>query len=234
MAWPTTCPPGWPRPPNEEEYLGKNMPQGDGVRRCLFCHTTSFRAVLDQSGPEAADHSIGCEKCHGPGGHHVETMKAGFSDLAIAGSSQDPATEINKVCAECHGFPRSEVLSASRTDPAWYRFQSVALTWSRCYAESDGKLSCVTCHDPHRNADSSTARNEAKCLSCHSAKPSSVSAVRAATPVLSQRKAQTLCPVSPAKGCLQCHMPRVWQQDTHTFKTDHFIRVRDRLVPENK
>ena len=72
-----------PRPENPHEYLGTTMLEGDGVRRCLFCHTTNFRAVLDQAGPEAADLAIGCEKCHGPGGHHVAAAEAGFADPAI-------------------------------------------------------------------------------------------------------------------------------------------------------
>ena len=42
-----------------------------------------------------------------------------------------------------------------RTDLVWLRFQSLTLPWSRCYTESDGMLGCVTCHDPHRNAETS-------------------------------------------------------------------------------
>ena len=49
------------RPDNPHEYLGTTLLEGDGVRRCLFCHTTNFRAALDQAGPEAADLAIGCE-----------------------------------------------------------------------------------------------------------------------------------------------------------------------------
>src|SRR5262249_4834775 len=33
------------RPEDPHEYLGTTMLEGDGVRRCLFCHTTNFRAV---------------------------------------------------------------------------------------------------------------------------------------------------------------------------------------------
>ena len=43
----------------------------------------------------------------------------------------------------------------------------MTMTWSRCYTESEGNLSCVTCHDPHRNVETSTVANEAKCLICH-------------------------------------------------------------------
>src|SRR5262249_43582689 len=139
------------------------------------------------------------------------------------------------------------------------------LTWSRCYIESLGKLSCTTCHDPHRVAASSSARAEAKCLSCHGPNPQGARAAPATISIdatrldpltpsgarvvegrvrentspantsrekPSPRKARTTCPVNPAKGCLECHMPRAWQQSTHTFKTDHFIRVRDRTPPE--
>ena len=42
------------------------------------------RALLGNTGPEAADHSIGCEKCHGPGGNHLLAIAAKFPDLAIA------------------------------------------------------------------------------------------------------------------------------------------------------
>ncbi len=230
------------RPADPEGYLGNTLEEGDGVRRCLSCHTTSFRAVQDRVGPVADDHAIGCEKCHGPGGHHVAAVAAGFSDLAIGCPSKASAAEINWICSRCHAFSRPDELSASRTNPAWYRFQSQTLTWSRCYAESDGKLSCVTCHDPHRNAETETAKNEVKCLSCHAAGPvpTAIPASPAAHSVPARRpggssqgeqppkEAMTPCPVNPARGCLDCHMPRAWQQDTHSFKTDHFIRIRDR------
>src|SRR5262249_41585880 len=78
------------RPDKESDYLGKPIVEGDGVRRCLFCHTTNFRAILDQAGPEAHDHSIGCETCHGPGGHHVATAEAGFSDPSIVNPALAP------------------------------------------------------------------------------------------------------------------------------------------------
>ena len=145
-----TCRTGLPqRPEDPHEYLGTTLLEGDGVRRCLFCHTTNFRAVLDETGPEAADLAIGCERCHGPGGHHVAAAEAGFADLAILNPGRLPGSAVNKTCGQCHDLHDTSVISAPRTDPVWYRFQSLALTWSRCYIESEGNLSCVTCHDPH-------------------------------------------------------------------------------------
>ncbi len=219
------------------------MLEGDGVRRCLFCHTTNFRAVLDQSGPEAADLAIGCEKCHGPGGHHVAAAAVEFKDLAILNPGRVPASTVNKTCGQCHDLHDTSVISAPRTDPVWYRFQSLALTWSRCYTESEGNLSCVTCHDPHTNGKTSAARQDANCRSCHgpdpgpaSTTPASLAASPSKTSLFQQKtsskKVTTTCPVDPVKGCIECHMPSAWQQSTHSFKTDHFIRVRDRDAPE--
>ena len=156
-------------PVDKAEFLGKPMVDGDGVRRCLYCHTTNFRAVLDDSGPEAADHSIGCEACHGPGAHHVAAARQGVADMAIAYPRKATGPMINTLCGQCHNLTDTSVISAPRTDPVWYRFQALTLTWSRCYVESAEKLNCVTCHDPHRDADRSAQRNEAKCLSCHAA-----------------------------------------------------------------
>jgi hypothetical protein len=219
------------------------MLEGDGVRRCLFCHTTNFRAVLDESGPEAADLAIGCEKCHGPGGHHVAAEEAGFPDPAIVNPAGLPGPVANKTCGQCHDLHDTSVISAPRTDPVWYRFQSLALTWSRCYTESDGNLSCVTCHDPHGSGRTTTARHEAKCLACHGPDPApadlarplradSPSPTNPQAPKTSSPKVGAACPIDPATGCVACHMPSAWQQSTHSFKTDHFIRVRERDAPE--
>src|SRR5262249_32004305 len=104
-----------PHPPDEDEYLGKKMFVGDGVRRCLYCHTTNLHAVLHDVGPEAADHSIGCERCHGPGGHHVAAVEAGFSDLAITSPGQASAAEINTLCGKCHSMHHADAIDAPRT-----------------------------------------------------------------------------------------------------------------------
>ena len=110
---------GLPRQPeNPHEYLGTTMLEGDGVRRCLFCHTTNFRAVLDQAGPEAADLAIGCEKCHGPGGHHVAAVEAGFADLAILNPGWLPGPLANKTCGQCHDLHDTSVISAPEPTPS--------------------------------------------------------------------------------------------------------------------
>ncbi len=230
------------RPADEEEYLGKKMAKRDGLRRCLNCHTTNQHSVLQEFGPEAADFSIGCETCHGPGGHHVAAVAAGFVDLAIASPRRASPAATDQICAKCHGIQQPEGLDLPRTDPIWLRFHSLTLSWSRCYIDSEGKLGCVTCHDPHRNAETRAADNDAKCLTCHAVE---MPANRAASaPVLDpgpglslsedappKAAARTICRVNPTRGCTECHMPRIWMQSTHSFKTDHFIRIHDQPVP---
>ena len=65
------------------EILGKPMNVADGVLKCLFCHSTNPQAVLANSGPEANDRAIGCERCHGPGGNHLKAVDMKLPDLAI-------------------------------------------------------------------------------------------------------------------------------------------------------
>ncbi len=48
------------------DFLGKSLDPVDGVFKCLFCHATNPRSVLDGSGPASRDRAIGCERCHGP------------------------------------------------------------------------------------------------------------------------------------------------------------------------
>ncbi len=72
-----------PHPERPEQFLGELMDSGDEERRCLECHTTNFRAIEDQVGPESADRAIGCERCHGPGGNHILAAESELSDRAI-------------------------------------------------------------------------------------------------------------------------------------------------------
>ena len=232
-------------PADEEEYLGKKMFPVDGVRRCIACHATSVHSVLDGAGPEAADRSIGCERCHGPGGHHLAAVAAGFADLAIVSPGRASPAAVDAICEKCHGAQQPEGINLPRTDPVWLRFQSLTLKWSRCYTESNEALGCVTCHDPHRDAETSAVKNEAKCLSCHAPDRGATSSVAAGSKDPGRKAggpgaraaakvAGRSCPVNPTRGCIDCHMPRIWVPSTHSFKTDHLIRVRDQAASESR
>jgi Tfp pilus assembly protein PilF len=91
------------------------------------------------------------------------------------------------------------------------------LLLSRCFLESQGRLECVTCHDPHvtvyrkdRPADFFTA----KCLGCH--------AKDACRAPAASRKA-----TSPPDDCVACHMRKGEPSDhRHADFTDHWIRKR--------
>jgi tetratricopeptide (TPR) repeat protein len=211
-----------PREP--QVFLGEPL-SDDGVRRCLLCHVTSPQAIIDATGPEAADGAIGCEKCHGPGGNHVLAIAAKFPDLAIARPSLASGSAVVKICAQCHSPRGMDVVPG---DPASVRFQGTTLTWSRCYTESNDILDCVTCHDPHTNAMTSESYYEAKCLSCHgggaNARSRSSGTRKRRTDLTAPPQSAT-CPVNPKSGCITCHMPRVKDVIPHSMFTDHFIRV---------
>jgi hypothetical protein len=185
------------------EWLGKTL-NGDELRRCVDCHTTAPRAAQSDAGTLAGDRGIGCERCHGPGGNHLKAVAAGLTDLAIARPKLVSGEPIVRLCGRCHS-PKGRMVSPS--DPTSVRFQATTLTWSRCYTKSQVQLDCVTCHDPHRDAETSHAVYEAKCLQCHGP---------AATPH---------CSINSTRDCIGCHMPAVRDAIPHSTFTDHHIRV---------
>jgi len=209
------------------EFQGEAIGVRDGLAKCLYCHVTNPRTGRAPIGPEAADRAIGCERCHGPGGHHLAALQAGFLDLAIVNPAHDsPQAVTSKQCNDCHILDRS-FRNDDPTNPAWVRSQGVGWTLSRCNTESGGAFGCVTCHDPHKAARATgTAEYEGKCLTCHAASGQPVgndqksSATRAGAGPPSRA-----CPVEPSKGCIPCHMPRVRIDSLHLDLTDHYIRV---------
>ena len=72
------------------------------------------------------------------------------------------------------------------------RFQPYGLEMSPCFKKSAGKLSCVTCHNPHRNVSTDHRAYEKICISCHSP---------TAAPYMP-------CPVNAKDKCVGCHMPK--------------------------
>ncbi len=206
-------------------YLGREL-GAEAVRRCLDCHTTNPRATRSAGFPTSEDRGIGCETCHGPGGHHTLAIAAApdFGDLAIAQPSKASGRQITELCARCHSPLGME---ARPDDPTSIRFQGTTLTWSRCFSESRGALSCVSCHDPHRDAETGSAYYEKKCLTCHSkAEAPEHENGDGARPIrLSGEIARKQCPVNPKNGCIECHMPTRSGVIPHTSFADHWIRV---------
>lgn len=215
----------WRTTPGQERIpataLGVDHP-GSEARRCLLCHVTT---LPDNSNvPEQRFFGIGCEACHGAGGAHVAAMQAGrTADLQLERLGALDGGRINALCGECHrtadvaGIPAGRPPDLSVTS----RFQSYALSLSRCFRESRGKLSCITCHNPHQDASTDLKAYEAVCLRCH-AGPAAPSGAKA----IARGKA---CPVNPRSGCVGCHMTfkrMIPDRPYSILSADHFIRVR--------
>ena len=147
----------------------------DIVWRCILCHHTNPTSIVNQTGPENADPAIGCERCHGPGGNHLLAVEHSSTpkDLAIARPAVTMGEPIIKLCGQCHD-PRKVDFELTPDLPASVRFQATTLSWSLCTIASIDKLDCVTCHNPHRDAETSPAHYNSICLQCHSANAAGV------------------------------------------------------------
>ncbi|MDJ0837048.1 MAG: tetratricopeptide repeat protein [Acidobacteriota bacterium] len=95
------------------------------------------------------------------------------------------------------------------------------LIQSKCYTQSDGAMSCLTCHNPHVKVKEPerAAHFRKACLSCHQQETCKLETARSAG---------TLPPefsTVPADDCVTCHMPKRRTHDViQVTMTDHAIR----------
>jgi len=171
------------------------------VVNCLSCHVTVMRTGVGEPDMTHTQPGVGCERCHGPGRAHVDSFRQG--GLKTEASRMEDLhkatpTYINKLCGACHRDETNSQAGDPHVEHDLARFEGVALARSACYLRS-GALSCITCHDPHTDADPIPTHTDKICLNCH-AGPGKSSA-----PATAQGK---VCPVNPRTGCTPCHMPR--------------------------
>lgn len=182
---------------------------------------------------------IGCERCHGPGELHVRQKQgkaiAGLPPNAatIVNPRKLPAELQLDVCRQCHLQGKAWALHDEKD---WFDYRpgtpleshrsvyfpaktakeviEVAdspqrLALSRCFKESKGTLTCITCHNPHRSIKTFTrAHYNEKCVQCHTTLPKTATHTATA-------------------DCVNCHMNRTGTDNTlhGVSNTDHWIRV---------
>ncbi len=218
---------------------------------CLFCHTNQLHAVpgtLNRYEPPIFEgHSIGCERCHGPGALHVKAGgQSAEPDLTIVNPAKLAPALRDSVCQQCHlqgwfRFPRAgREWFDFRPGQPLHRFLAVfvrkndnqdkfefighveQMESSRCFRASLGRLGCISCHDPHRlpEPENKVAYYRERCLECHE---------------------RTGCALPPAKrqaqggadDCVSCHMPRSDVTNiAHMAATNHrILRIASGIAP---
>ncbi len=201
---------------------GRRPPLPDSATSPTRNRSSTARARAPATGRSAANVATGrgattCWPSRGSWSDH---------DPAIARPTLASGERIVKLCAGCHS-PRGQ--DVRRDDPTAARFQATTLTWSRCYTESDDRLDCITCHDPHRNASTVAGALRGSVpgmpLPGPPARPARATATVAAAPCSATarpaRPARSIPP--PAASAVTCRPSRA-SCPTRRF-TDHFIRV---------
>jgi predicted CXXCH cytochrome family protein len=202
-----------------------NVPPSDVTRKCFECHSTQLSAHAERRIDEGMMiPNVSCERCHGPGRAHVTAARrvAPQAQLSLPfGPGGWDSAELVRFCGECHRHPDGpRPAKIRRGDPMLARFQPIGLTMSKCYAQSEGKLNCITCHDPHARPSPNRAEYDTICLNCHGGPGSS-----SYSPP-NERPPVVVCAVSPRDRCVECHMPRVaTDAGQHVRFSDHWIRI---------
>jgi hypothetical protein len=216
-------------------HLGGLPPPVD-ARSCFECHSTQ---VSTRDGLQIEEDrlipNVSCERCHGPGRAHVEAAHRGATgtelSLPFGTEGAEGAERVIRLCGSCHrhpGRPGTGPLDPENAHLA--RFQPVGILQSRCYRESKGAFSCVTCHDPHARASTDRAGYNRTCLACHSGAQATPTASKTPADPPFRVEARLPCPAEPGGDCIACHMRRVDAGQGILF-ADHWIRVGKRGGP---
>ena len=204
-------------PASPEEAAGRAMPAAE-TRSCFGCHTTAS-TTKGRFDTDRLFAGVTCEACHGPGAKHISAVKAGdaagIENSVLNPDRMGPEDAVD-FCGACH---RSweDVVSNGGVGLGMLnvRFAPYRLENSRCWKQGDKRLTCTSCHDPHKPLVQNVQAYDLACLQCH------------ATTRGSKRKDHhpgAACPVA-TRECVTCHMPKYEPANLHSQFTDHWIRV---------
>lgn len=235
-----------PSPGYEATDLGFNRPILTGCIFCHAGRANPIAGANGQySDPPFSELSIGCENCHGPGAAHIQAMSrkpVTAKSTQIVNPSRLSPYLADNICMACHqngdarvlkpgktygdirpGRPLDETLSIlivppTRESPpdADHVEHYYSMTLSKCYRSSGGRMSCISCHDPHVQPSPAEAPAyfARKCLACHTNRSCKI-------PLADRLHRQ------PANDCARCHMPkRDIQVISHSSATNHRILAR--------
>lgn len=166
-------------------------PGGTDAETCYACHDQVVTGMADQihmriRGFEVQGRAVGCEGCHGDGTRHAEQADPELIRSFEGGANQE-------VCISCHrgdhmfqwGASVHAVEGIDCLDCHSIHRETEPLdTCESCHAEvttrfqlpshhpvREGKMSCVSCHDPHAATESHLKTGNQRvndlCYTCH-------------------------------------------------------------------
>ena len=232
----------WDLPPG---FIGPNNNRFDRPipLKCMSCHN-AMPAYVEGSENRyvSVPHGIDCERCHGPGSLHIESVSGGNAvntrleaDYTIVNPARLSVEQQFDICQGCHlqgasvnkpghtfadfrpGMPLSDIENVF-----WPRYadslrQFVMASHPDRLSQSacfqaSEAMTCSTCHDPHVPIEA-MAEDHYRDV-CQSCHTGSESSLVCPTPE-----------AAAGADCTSCHMPVSGSQDIpHITITDHFIR----------
>jgi predicted CXXCH cytochrome family protein len=151
---------------------------------------------------------VGCESCHGPGEKHIKFHKKNIGQklgMSIQNPGKFSRDRSLDTCRLCHsgigqlkynfysfrpGDNLNDFITFNKEDlksESVHSNNHVPLEQSKCFQKS--KMTCLTCHDPHKNNRGQLKSYSQICIQCHNKSHES-----------SFSKKQK-------ENCIDCHMP---------------------------
>jgi predicted CXXCH cytochrome family protein len=240
---------------------GYGGPNQRGFRRevdehCLFCHAGKAEAVGGSiNRMHFTEIAIGCERCHGPGGLHVE-RHAGqerLADSSAVGEVSDtivnparlPRELAEAVCQQCHLLGKVRVATRGRKLSDFRPGLPLQDFCQDYELEGPDESMTVVGHvgQMHRSRCYQSS-GTLTCVTCHTPHDEPQPEVRDAyyNSICLDCHGAERCTVgeprlrreSPQNNCVHCHMPSSATEVPHVTFTDHRIGLHDKSAVVDK